>query len=396
MTANSPANSRNFHHGRTAQFTGSDYRQGPDVVYRSIQNKVYQGVTQGLVRILFTDIDSTLVLGAGHSDEEIRNSNTTARTLIGRLNSDRCIVVPITGSHFDSGTKTTESILDRIRSGVLPEIGIDENGDKFLVDAYVTDGGARAVHKVNNTSHSFDSRYWDFMQTGNYDYESAYDSAERIRSEIALEGSMVVDWSKIKGYEEDTAMEAIFFQPGTQDGTHRHSNKLALYFYAATIEQRDLIEARFRAELAKKQLGVVCCEERDANARARTVFGEKADRDGFPLKYCLDIAPFNKATAIDYFIRYVQCVKTEAELQLGKARSILEAWACGDSGNDIPLMTSGHISHVVLVGGASAELSRLEPKFRKLGKQVYIEDDPTIKGPGSILKAWSALTSGHR
>ena len=114
---------------------------------------------------------------------------------------------------------------------------------------------------------------------------------------------------------------------------------------------------------------------------------DEVSSGSFPMKYCLDIVPYNKATAAEYFADYINHLTTEAALRLGKARPDIEFWAAGDAGNDFPLLSSTPITHAVVVGGASEELIRLKSKLEERGKSVYVEASPGRLGPASIYHA---------
>jgi hydroxymethylpyrimidine pyrophosphatase-like HAD family hydrolase len=111
----------------------------------------------------------------------------------------------------------------------------------------------------------------------------------------------------------------------------------------------------------------------------------------FPLKYCLDIVPYNKANAVEYFSAYINHLIGEQALALGYKRPTIELWACGDSGNDFPLMAFNAVTHVVMVGGASEELLRRAGRLRDCGKLVYTETQDERLGPSSILNALETL-----
>ena len=190
-------------------------------------------------------------------------------------------------------------------------------------------------------------------------------------------------------YDEHVGAERIYLQPGTQEGYHRLANKVAFYFYANTLQERDAIEAHFQRTMEPFGLSVVCCEEKDANSAARRhpEASQLLAQERLPLKYCLDIVPFTKGSAVKYFGDYISNVATEIALSRGVARPTVEIWACGDSGNDIPLMVPALVSRVVVVGGASAELVRCAQSLTEHGKKVFIESDPSRLGPASIAAA---------
>jgi hydroxymethylpyrimidine pyrophosphatase-like HAD family hydrolase len=354
--------------------------------YKSIEDKVIAGIELGRIRVLFTDIDATLVLGAGHHEHEISQSHLDAKRLIASLNEQNAIIIPITGSHFESATTTTTSIKGRIANGILPGVDANTGGSDFYVDAYVSDGGAKAVHSIVDQQASFDDNYKNSVNPGVIDYQRIIGEVLDIRTLIDKQNLASLDWDLIKTYDRHAGEERINLQPGTVRGDHQKSNKIALHFYAASLEDRDLIESIYNKEMSKYGLKTVCCEEKDANSFARRL-PISLNEESFPFKYCLDIVPFNKASAVEYFMGYVSHEIAKSALNLNKNRPLLEVWACGDSGNDFPLLSSSEVTHVVIVGGASKELIRLKDKLEELGKKVYLESDSQRLGPASIIQA---------
>jgi hypothetical protein len=212
------------------------------------------------------------------------------------------------------------------------------------------------------------------------------------RSEVSLinqDALSAHEFGLVSLFDKLAQPDRMHLQPGTQDGSHRNSNKVAFYFYASTLEQRDHIEARMRNVVASLGLQVVCCEEKDASSAARRHPGiaPLLQTQQAPIKYCLDIVPFNKASAVRYFSGYISALASEIAAERGVARPEIEVWACGDSGNDFPLMAEPNISRVVMVGGASAELIRRAEFLKDSGKRVYVEANPDRLGPASIATA---------
>jgi hydroxymethylpyrimidine pyrophosphatase-like HAD family hydrolase len=181
----------------------------------------------------------------------------------------------------------------------------------------------------------------------------------------------------------------MFLQPGSVTGQHQESNKLAFYFYASDLAERDFIEARFKKAVEGFGLEVICCEEKDVTSAARRHphVLPMIEEGAVPLKYCLDIVPFTKGSAVKYFSDYISHQVTEAALQLNVRRPEIKIWACGDSGNDLPLMSAPEVNSVVLVGGSSPELLRASEGLLALGKEVIVESDASRSGPSSISAA---------
>jgi hydroxymethylpyrimidine pyrophosphatase-like HAD family hydrolase len=374
---NEPPASNAIMNNRT---TGPEY-----AVYPSIVAKVLSAQNKNLIKVLFCDIDATLLLGTGHSPEEIETSHTVCRELINGLNRDGVIIIPVTGGHFDRDTATTSSILTRIKNGVLPSLGTKLNNMTFQVDAYVSDGGAHATYADVSGVHLYDRAYHRHVHPKNLNFENLLTIATRLSQTLCISSPLSInDVEKIKKYDNTVKFLRVFQQPGTEHGTDRESNKIAYHFYASTLAQRDQIYEAFHIEMEPHGLEVVCCEEKDANTHARRLFSTKADTDGFPLKYCVDISAFTKGSAVEYFADYIKSlIMSEENLNTPE----IEIWACGDSGNDLPLMMSPSVTHTVIVGGASAELTRMEPQIIEHGKSVYTELDFLRLGPASIVKA---------
>ena len=358
-------------------------------LYPSIVEKIESSLATGVVRVLFTDVDATLVLGAGHSDAEIDQGQQDMRELVAELNRLGFIIIPVTGSHFGSGTNTTGSIIDRIERGILPQVGGQAEDQSYSVDAYVSDGGALAVKAVIQGAPTVDPHYASCVAPPNFQYDTVFRKALVEAAKLRLESLGAAEQALMAQYDKHVGDERIYLQPGTQEGYHRLANKVAFYFYANTLQDRDAIEAHFRGAMEPLGLSVVCCEEKDANSAARRhpEASELLAQERLPLKYCLDIVPFTKGSAVKYFGDYVSKVSTEAALRREVSRPTVEIWACGDSGNDIPLMVPALVSRVVVVGGASAELVRCAEALTEHGKKVFIESDPSRLGPASIAAA---------
>ena len=357
--------------------------------YPSIIDKIRSSIDRETVRVLFTDVDATFVLGAGHSPQEVQQSLDDMRSLTATLHQRGFIIVPVTGSHLDSGTQTTNSILNRVIEGMLPAVGDHVSQRAYCVDAYVCDGGAVAVQSIRDNQTECDSSYARFITPTQLDYEKVLQSTKDLAAAINQVPLTNDELDNITLYDNFASSERIHEQPGTLQGRHRESNKIAFYFYASNLEQRDQIEEQFKHAVRPYGLQVVCCEEKDANSAARRHPGiaPLIAQNSAPLKYCLDIVPFTKGDAIRYFSDYIQKQVTEIALELNLRRPRVEVWACGDSGNDLPLMSAATVDRVVIVGGASGELIRASAPLREAGKEVFVDTNPSRLGPASILAA---------
>ena len=352
-------------------------------------HKVGRGLVDGVVRVLFSDVDATLVLGAGHSENEIAQGQVEMQALVRSLNQKGFIIIPVTGSHLDSSTKTTESIIKRIEHGILPGVGPHHHDRSYTVDAYVSDGGARALKSYHGGTYELDGLYSGRRGGLDFTYEAllgqALGVAARINQQLLSEQERIL----IAHYDRYAGIDRVSLQPGTQEGHHKHVDKIAFYFYAVGLTERDNVEKAFRQFAEPFGLSVVCCEEKDANSAARRhpTLTTLMARDSVPLKYCLDIVPFTKGNAVGYFCDYLANLATEMAIEKNVARPKLEVWACGDSGNDQPLMAPDIVSKIVVVGGASDELIRYGNRLSAEGRTVFIESNPKRLGPASIAAA---------
>jgi hydroxymethylpyrimidine pyrophosphatase-like HAD family hydrolase len=313
------------------------------------------------------------------------------RSLVADLNSKGFIIVPVTGSHFQSATSTTGSVLERIENGILPLVGEHHENRSYAVDAYVSDGGALAVKSILNKAVVTDPSYASSVSPGVFNYDSLLTKAGTIAQEFNSTPLTEDECRIIALYDQHAKIDRVQLQPGTRDGHHKAANKVAFYFYAATIHERDAIADRFQQEMKPLGFHIVCCEEKDATAAARRTSEVAAllGNEAAPLKYCLDIVPFTKGSAVNYFSQYIQRVSTELAVKHSVQRPTVEIWACGDAGNDLPLMSSAGVSRVVMVGGASEELVRCATGLQEEGKQVFVDTTPGRLGPASIAAAVS-------
>lgn len=161
------------------------------------------------------------------------------------------------------------------------------------------------------------------------------------------------------------------FQP------HHTDHKVSFYFWADSAQA-----VRSIKRLAEDwfNFSIVICEELDYN---------HAHPQAKMKKYCLDVVPATKATAVDYLDKVVAADFTIV---------------AGDSGNDIQMLTqSGDLS--VIVGGARSELVQAIQAFiaqedgTRLGyfsqvadRLFYHETDDRL-GPESIRHALDLIQS---
>lgn len=355
----------------------------PLAAYETMSAKIDQGIERGRVVVVFSDIDSTLLLGSGYSQQQIQESHQTAKQLIESLNASGAIIIPITGTGFGAGTQTTSGVRLRMEAGVLPQIGM-LSGELFSLDALVSDGGGQAWQRGNVR----DPEYQQMLSSQHFDYSAVRSLLIEKMAETNLNPVEAHDRVIIDRYDQHAHQGRIQFQPGSIEGHHQAVGKIAAFFYAETLEQRDAIELKF--QLAFPGIRIVCCEERDANTVARRdaeVVERLRKGVPVPLKYCLDLVPFDKGSAVDFYADKIMLDIAQKCALRGKPAPALEIWACGDSGNDHTLMRAKAVTNVVMVGGASPELVRLAQPLRDIEKKVYVESDSTVFGPLSIERA---------
>jgi|GEM_PF-2172941 len=374
-------------------------------IFPSISSRIKSVIERGDKKLvlIFSDVDGTLSLG-----RDVAGNGALTRDVITKARSRGVILVPITGSHYSSGTISTPSIEARIKEGCLPTFASGDKADsEFAVDAYATDGGAILLVQNNSVpggssrigispeGPSYVRDYQSFVNSHRFDYEkfigrSLLDLMDLQNGKADRLHSMVFSAETVKQYDPKPLSHWIEFQPGTAEGLHRTAGKIAFYFYANSIDDRDAVESYFKVRFPGAQ--VVCCEERDANTKAREwAIKTKSTSAPLTLKYCLDLVPFHKGTPVSFMLRVVREELFRQSNEAGKLPIAIEAWFCGDAGNDLVGMQSDGITHVVMVGGSSPELLRQKASLEDMGRKVYTESEPTMLGPASILKAFEAM-----
>ncbi len=343
------------------------------------------------LHLIGTDIDNTLHLGAGHPSERQHAYEGHLKEVVCALNRAGVIIVPVTGSHYDSGTPTTPSVRDRIAQGVLPGLG-GKGTDDFYVDALVTDGGTKllAPSAISLPHEDADYRRLAHPQ---YSVAAVQSKLENEMQSINAEKLSTYQVQIISSYDPEFSGERMVLQPGTIAGVHQKSGKLALHFYASNLHERDVIERKFHETFP--ELRIVCCEEKDANNTARRtseyLAAENSVNHDFPLKYCLDLVPVDKAVPVEYFKREILAEIGIRAAALGIASHNvppLVVWFSGDAGNDLNGVRSAAVDRVIMVGGSSPELTRWTEFLEGMGKRVYVESSPVRHGPLSILEAF--------
>ena len=363
--------------------------------YPNIAEKIRTAIRTGEeIKIFFTDIDNTISIGRhGHTEAQFQQGLIDTKQLIEKLNDHNFIVIPITGTHYDKGTESTWSIRARIASGALPPIVAQ--GTRYGCDALVDAGGVNAYgpSSAENT-YNRDKNYSEFIQASPETYKRVKRETENLARlvngaiKLSPENYAIINSFDPKFVEQSQGRLVIVPQIAFKEHDHHQgSHKKAYYFYSRSLPQRDLIEQLFN-RVVDKNAKVVCCEEKDANTKARALFGDKVKDGEFPLKYCLDITPVDKGTPVEYFLEKIKAVAQAVCQELGKdpKEVKIDAWFAGDAGNDINAARVDGISNVVFVNVSSPELLRFKPELELAGKVVHDSQEGGL-GPASILKA---------
>ena len=355
--------------------------------FPAVREKIERAVEEGTpLRVLISDIDGTLHIGAGHTAIERTEGREDLRRLITTLQRDGWLVFGVTGSHFDTGSGATQSIRSRIESGELPAIG-DRDGSGFAFDGIVTDGGADLFAPgLGGTGTRVPTLRAGIPMPDDTEYERTVERATELCRAINARSDLhPLDFELIRRFDGHLPAGAaafgsrIFPQLAAEDlAPHRASGKYALYFYAASTTERDLIAAAFSAAFPEQR--IVCCEERDANTAARRLLPPGS---AFPRKYCLDIVPFDKGTPVDFLARELAASVALVEPDPAH-RPRLQVWYAGDAGNDLPAAAAPAVTDVIIVGGASEELVRAAEGLSRAGKRVFVDEVPGRIGPASI------------
>lgn len=178
-----------------------------------------------------------------------------------------------------------------------------------------------------------------------------------------------------------------------------------MYFYANSLEERDTIEHYFRRSFSEPHMCVVCCSENNYSDRLGSHIklvgdGNLYDDSVYPKKYCIDITPYDKRSAITYFSTMV---KTSYPIIKGRVLSnggsrqqaAFDVWYCGDGGNDIPAARSEEVNKVVMVGGSSREFLRHWEEFDgpERGRSVYVDDSGKLAAASIFAALQEAQSS---
>lgn len=343
------------------------------------------------VLVIFSDVDGTFTPARGDMNDRLKVIQTEAMTQFAELvTKNNYVFIPITGSSYEVSTPTLESLQQRIGAGEIAEV----------FHALIVEGASKAVIKgKGSTEFSYDEHYASFVRERAEEFRAGLptlfktcdEQLEAVRQQMLTIKGMTVRlaefspaardlYARVLGRELHDA-DRIQYQP------HAHPqpgqaplDKISLYFLASTIVDRDRIEKLFVEKF--RGWDVICCEERDFNSEASKVM--KGER---PLtRYCIDIAPINKATPIELFTRLITETTTYFN-QTFKGNSKVIPVYFGDAGNDIPAARANPIRKVGIVSGASREFLRKARDLPPLGKDVYVDSKAGRPGVASILTA---------
>lgn len=351
----------------------------PDIL-SSLQRALREGRPE--INLIVTDLDNTLIPGAGRSAAEMERGIEDAHRLVRLLDGQCGILVCVTGSSWNVSTSTTPSVSHRVKTGDIPS----------FLHAIVTDGGMVALGKGEEGSYQPDSVYAEFLreQTENFPADQIFGVAAFVRRSVNNDslgpklGLTPINFDAVERIDPASPRERVFFQPHVHPNGVAEGSKVSLYFYANSVEERDRIEIQFRRELTS--YAIVCCEERDFNnARAANGLEESC-----PMKFCLDITPVHKGTPVAYFVGLVERAAELLQQERSDGASLaIKTWYCGDAANDLVGMRRHEVEKIVMVADSSEELLRHADTLASAGKEVYVELDRSCSGALSIIRALS-------
>ncbi|HSE60872.1 MAG TPA: HAD family hydrolase [Candidatus Saccharimonadales bacterium] len=289
--------------------------------------KLIQAQVRGR-RAIFTDIDDTLIDSARRS-----RPIAAAWELREWADLNTCPIILVSGADF-------ASVLVRLNMGEVPPV-------EAVIGAVGTELWLR---QSEDGSWVHDRHYDKLMRASGFDRTAVAAQAAALMNEL-----------------NDHSPELIL----TFQRTPEHLHKVSLYFFA---EDEDVTFVAKEFQRAFPTYHVITCKEIHYNA----LLPEGSEVQ----KYCLDIVPATKQTAITYLIE-----------QLG----ITEGYKAGDSGNDVDMLLNPDPLLPILVGGHKSEArAALEQELRhkrpgliqylKDGRPIYIENGERVAAQ-SILHA---------
>jgi hypothetical protein len=328
------------------------------------------------LRVIFSDLDDTLVLGHARPLEQREASRSAFIELAAQVKKNGDALIIVTGSAWALDTATTPSVQKRIESGEIIS----------GYHALVTSGGHGAIGFDSTGETAVDAHYKAMIdrRTSHFHAQQIYDLSSflvnNINSGAVLADLTPLDFDAINQGQIVGISERIFFQPHIHpDGTVPYP-RVSLYFYANSVEERDKIELAFREEFQTST--IVCCEEKDFSAQ-RAQLAEVIPAT----KYCLDITPTHKGLPVEHFMGVLEKAANAIAARDNSEPVRLEGWYCGDAANDLVAARRPEISTVVMVGGSSQEFLRHKDGLVGETKRVYVEHDPDCLAAQSVLKA---------
>lgn len=281
----------------------------------------------GARRAIFTDIDDTLI-------DRARRSRPIAAAWELRewADSINCPIILVSGVDF-------AGILTRLNMGEIPQ-----------AEAVIGGVGTELWARQTDGSWLLDKQYDRLVRATGYD-----------RADVTAKATALIEELN----DHSPELRLTFQQLPEQ------LRKVSLHFFA---EEDDVAFVAKEFHRAFPAYHIVTCKEIHYNSLLPA--------DVTMQKYCLDIVPATKQTAITYLID-----------QLG----ITEGYKAGDSGNDVGMLLNPDPLLPILVGGHKSEayaaikqeLRLQRPgliQYLKDGRPIYIENSDRVAAQ-SILHA---------
>lgn len=353
---------------------------------KAILRKCQRG--DSIIRVVFTDIDDSFVLGGGKQslleesgDEReralARKVHSAAESMAELIEAHGDILFPISGTRWAEGNESTDSVRDRLMDGRIPQ----------PLAALSVNGGAE-IYGVNPelppSQWGQDPYYAAFMdkRLKSFESEHVFTKAQQLADRINHGETPLV--SQLP-FEEIAAIDpiaqarlAMFPQPSVHPEDKPFATRASFHFYANSIAEMDLVENLFSQHFP--EYSVVVGTEGDYQAK-------KGDHSNLPDKYYLDISPYDKGAPIGYFLPLIKRALLAAASVCNKTAPEIEVWYCGDAGNDRIAASQSEVDIVCMVGAALPELVRLKPRLEETGKRVLLAQRPGYLAAISTFRA---------
>jgi hydroxymethylpyrimidine pyrophosphatase-like HAD family hydrolase len=287
---------------------------------------------------IFSDLDGTLT--APHNPHAARD----LAKLVAFVQEHGWPLIAVSGQRC-------RDTIDRVLAGRLP---------KFA--AVIGTVGTELRLLQPNGRYAADEEYSAWVRRHGYDrqyvaerVQSLLDTA-RLRLPVAR-----LDWQYPEEEEKFLAGEPATFE----------YYKVSCHFFASSAEEVAGVARLF--EDAFPSFQIVTCEEIDHNRSLHA---------GEPRKFCLDVVPVAKASAVNYVI---------------ETYAIGAGLVAGDSGNDVDMLldTPGSFVGVLVAGHTEEARARIQSRALPRGKQMVIDTSSVHTPPQSILKAAHDLAAGR-